>query len=160
MQMHKTFTCVISALLFIIIHISVSAQSSDSTTIQEARKAISASNAVYFQAFIKGDSSVFIDRYAEDCCIMSPNESAICGPDAALKFFRKAYYDYGLRDGRFITKEIFGIGKNYVAETGLWESYDINHLLMDEGKFLVLWKKTLKGWKMFRDSFSSNRKQL
>jgi ketosteroid isomerase-like protein len=29
---------------------------------------------------------------------------------------------------------------------------------MDEGKYLVLWKKTAKGWKMFRDSFSSNRK--
>jgi ketosteroid isomerase-like protein len=32
--------------------------------------------------------------------------------------------------------------------------------MFDDGKFLVLWKKTDKGWKMYRDSFSSNRAGL
>jgi ketosteroid isomerase-like protein len=37
------------------------------------------------------------------------------------------------------------------------ESRDAQNTLVDDGKYLVLWKKTDKGWKMFRDSFSSNR---
>ena len=91
---------------------------------------------------------------------MGPNAPAMCGPNAPLEFFRMAYHDFGLRNGKFITQEVFGVGDGYVAEVGLWQSFDINNVLTDDGKFLVLWKKTPKGWKMFRDSFSSNRAMM
>jgi ketosteroid isomerase-like protein len=60
--------------------------------LEEAKKAIEESNAIYFQAFIKGDSSIFIERYAKDCCMMPPNTVSMCGKNAALDFFRIAYY--------------------------------------------------------------------
>jgi len=126
--------------------------------VEEAKAAIAQSNAIYFTAFSKGDSSIFIDRYAEDCCIMPPGSPALCGPNAALDFFRIAYHDVHLRDGRFTTTAVYGNGIDYVTEEGLWQSYDAEGKLFDDGKFLVLWKKTPGGWKMFRDSFSSNRK--
>lgn len=132
-------------------------QNGEESSLEEARKAIAESNAIYFQAFVKGDSSIFIDRYADDCCIMPPGVPAMCDSDAALTFYRIAYYELGLRNGRFITKQVYGDGKDYVTEEGLWESYDAEGKMIDDGKFLVLWKKTPKGWKMFRDSFSSNR---
>jgi ketosteroid isomerase-like protein len=132
-------------------------QSNSGTNLEEAKKAIAESNDIYFQAFVKNDSSIFINRYAEDCCIMGPNAPALCGANAPLEFFKMAYNDFGLRNGKFITQEVFGVGDEYVAEVGLWQSFDANNNLMDDGKFLVLWKKTPKGWKMFRDSFSSNR---
>jgi len=125
--------------------------------LEEARKAIEESNAIYFQAFAKGDSQIFIDRYAEDACILPPNSPAMCGPAAALEFYKVAYNQFGLRSGKFITTQVYGLGDGYVAEEGLWQSFDSNNTLFDDGKFLVLWKKTPKGWKMFRDSFSSNR---
>jgi len=134
-----------------------SAQSEVKSDLDEARKAIAASNDIYFQAFAKGDSSIFIERYADDCCIMPPGAPAMCGPEAALKFFRIAYYGIGLRNGKFITTQVYGAGENFVVEEGLWQSFDANNTMFDDGKFLVLWKKTPKGWKMFRDSFSSNR---
>lgn len=127
------------------------------TNLEEARKAIAESNDIYFQAFVKGDSSIFIDRYSEDCCIMAPNAPALCGAEAALKFYRMAYHEFGLRNGKFITTEVYGSGDEYVTEEGFWQSFDANNVMIDDGKFLVLWKKTPKGWKMFRDSFSSNR---
>lgn len=133
-------------------------QSKAPSKLEEARKAIAASNSIYFQAFVKGDSSIFIDRYAADCCIMAPDMPAMCGPDAPLAFYRMAYNQFGLRNGKFITTQVYGDGENYVTEEGLWQSFDANNVLYDDGKFLVLWKKTPKGWKMFRDSFSSNRK--
>ena len=125
--------------------------------LKEAREAIARSNEIYFQAFVKGDSSIFIERYAADCCIMAPDLPAICGENAALHFFKIAYYHIGLRNGKFITTNIYGDGKEFVTEEGLWESFDANNIMFDNGKFLVLWKKTPAGWKMFRDSFSSNR---
>jgi ketosteroid isomerase-like protein len=132
-------------------------QSPNTANLEEAKKAIAESNDIYFQAFVKNDSSIFINRYAEDCCIMGPNAPAMCGANAALEFFKIAYNEFGLRNGKFITQEVFGVGDGYVAEVGLWQSFDANNTLVDDGKFLVLWKKTPKGWKMFRDSFSSNR---
>ena len=123
----------------------------------EVEKAILNSNAIYFQSFVKNDSLIFIQRYAEDACIMAPNAPKMCGRKAAADFFRIAYRDYGLRNGKFITTAIYGDGREYVTEEGLWQSFDDKGNLFDDGKFLVLWKKTNEGWKMFRDSFSSNR---
>lgn len=143
-----------SIILLIAIN-SVSCQKN--SNLLEAEQAIAASNAIYFQAFVKNDSSIFIDRYSKDCCIMAPGVPASCGSDAPLNFYRIAYNNYGLRNGKFITQEIYGDGSDFVTEVGLWQSFDENGLLYDDGKYLVLWKKTENGWKMFRDSFSSNR---
>jgi ketosteroid isomerase-like protein len=131
-------------------------QSTENSNLEEAKKAIAASNSIYFQAFVKGDSSIFINRYAKDCWIMPPNAQALCGANAPLEFFKIAYYKIGLRNGKFITTDVFGDGKEFVTEVGFWQSFDTNNKMFDNGKFLVLWKKTPEGWKMFRDSFSSD----
>ena len=132
-------------------------QSDFSNSLDEAKKAIAKSNEIYFQAFVKNDSSIFINRYAKDACIMAPNSPAFCGADAPLHFFKLAYNTFGLRNGKFITTQVYGVDENYIVEEGLWQSFDASNTLFDDGKFLVLWKKTPEGWKMFRDSFSSNR---
>ncbi|HTE01896.1 MAG TPA: hypothetical protein VK668_21555 [Mucilaginibacter sp.] len=124
----------------------------------EAKKAIAASNATYFTSFAKNDGSI-LNHYAEDACLLPPNSPVLCGRAAVAKFFKDGYETYGLRGGKFITKNIYGDGREYVTEEGLWQSFDAKGKLFDDGKFLVLWKKTKNGWKMFRDSFSSNRAQ-
>ncbi|HMJ70876.1 MAG TPA: hypothetical protein VK508_18365 [Cyclobacteriaceae bacterium] len=123
----------------------------------EAKAAIAESNAIYFESFVKNDPSIFVARYAKDGCIMAPNSPAMCGPEAAAAFFKGGYETYGLRNGKFITTAIYGDGKEFVTEEGFWQSFDAAGKLFDDGKFLVLWKKTSEGWKMYRDSFSSNR---
>jgi ketosteroid isomerase-like protein len=133
------------------------AQQTANANLEQAKKAIAASNEIYFQAFAKGDSSLIIDRYAKDCWIMAPNAPALCGVDAALDFYKIAYHRFGLRNGKFITVDVFGDGVEFVTEEGFWQLFDANNQLFDNGKFLVLWKKTPDGWKMFRDSFSSDR---
>ncbi|ASZ14993.1 DUF4440 domain-containing protein [Chitinophaga pendula] len=127
--------------------------------LEEARKAIAASNSIYFEAFAKNDSSVFIDRYAADACIMAPGAPVACGRAAILLFFQTAYRQIGLRNGRFITTNVYGNGNGFVTEEGRWESYNAANQLFDNGKFLVRWKKTDQGWKMYRDAFSSDRSQ-
>lgn len=125
----------------------------------EARDAIAKSNLCYWQAFVKGDSALFIDRYSTDACIMPPNAPAECGETAAQSFFRIAYTQMGIRNGKFITTEIYG-NDEFLTEYGLFELLDSGNKLIDNGKYLVLWKKTGNGWKMFRDCFSSNNPPL
>jgi ketosteroid isomerase-like protein len=148
---------VLTLLLMLMLSVT-GAMSQSKSELEEAKLAIAKSNAIYFDAFVKNDSSIFINRYAEDCCIMAPNAPAMCGKNVPLEFFKVAYNQIGLRGGKFITQEVFGAGDGYVAEVGLWQSFNKEGRLFDDGKFLVLWKKTPKGWKMFRDSFSSNHK--
>lgn len=121
----------------------------------EAKKAIAASNGIYFSSFIKNDANIFADSYADDCIILAPNSQSFKGRKGALEFF-KLGYDAGLRNGKFVTEAVYGDGAEYVTEQGRWQSIDDKGKVTDDGKFLVLWKKTPKGWKMFRDSFSSN----
>lgn len=147
-----------SVILFITIALTAQT-TTKKKNLEEAKKAIAASNAIYFESFAKNDSSIFINCYSEDACIMAPFAAQSCGRENAVKFFRTAYDNYGLRNGKFTTTAVYGDGDEYVTEEGLWQSVNAKDELFDNGKFLVLWKKTKDGWKMFRDSFSSNRKE-
>ena len=156
----KNMQCIWGLFLLTRISLSCNAQTTvESKNIDEAKRAIAESNAIYFTSFIKNDPSIFINCYAEDACIMAPLSPPLCGKESAAKFFRKSYDSYGMRNGRFITTAVYGDAINYVTEEGIWQSFNAKGELFDDGKFLVLWKKTNKGWKMFRDSFSSNRSQ-
>jgi ketosteroid isomerase-like protein len=146
------------AMLLIVLTFSLPSCSFEKATpnLDEVKKAIAVSNAVYFDAFVKNDPSIFINRYAQDACIMAPFAPQTCGRENATQFFRAAYDGYGMRNGKFITTAVYGEGNEYVTEEGLWQSFKAKGELFDDGKFLVLWKKTPEGWKMFRDAFSSN----
>jgi ketosteroid isomerase-like protein len=146
------------AIILLGISVMSFAQTPKNDPLAEVKQQIAESNAIYFDSFVKNDASIFADRYADDACIMAPFAPQTCGKENAVNFFRLAYDTIGLRNGKFITTAIYGNAKDYVTEEGLWQSFDANGKLFDDGKFLVLWKKTNKGWKMYRDSFSSNRK--
>jgi len=153
--MKKTF-CFIS-IQFILMFFNCQAQQTPNAGLKEAIKQIEESNWIYFQAFAKRDSSLFINCYTSDCWIMQPNSPTLCGPDAPLDFFRTGYNKTGIRGGKFISIDIFGNGEKFVTEEGFWQSFDANNKPLDSGKYLVLWKKTSDGWKRFRDTFNSDR---
>jgi ketosteroid isomerase-like protein len=147
----------VQIILILCMSLNCMAQPTNHSNLDEAKMAIASSNAIYFRAFAKGDSSLFIDRYAKDCWIMPPNAPTLCGINAPLEFFKTAYNKYGIRNGKFITIDVFGDGLEFVTEEGFWQSFDADNKMTDHGKFLVLWKKTEDGWKMYRNSFSSDR---
>lgn len=148
----KTYFCIVLALVW-----SAGACAQAFSGQGEVARSIAESHRLYFLAFSTGDSALFIDRYAKDCWIMPPNAAALCGEGAPLDLFREDYYLRGVRNGRFITTDIFGDTGEFVTEVGFFQLFDAGNKTIDNGKFLVLWKKTAAGWKMFRDSFSSDR---
>lgn len=146
----------ITALSFILYSCSTETDPESEAHLKEVRQAIAESNRIYFTSFSQNDPAIFTERYAEDACILVPGTSRICGQKACKDFFKTAYDRMGLRNGKFITTAVYGNGKHYATEEGVWQSFDANGKMFDDGKFLVLWKKTNRGWKMYRDSFSSN----
>jgi ketosteroid isomerase-like protein len=124
--------------------------------IKDVKKTISKINANYFHAFASGNSALFVDCYTQDCWIMPPNTPTLCGRDAPFDFFEEVYKKMGVRNGKFVTMAVYPNADGYVTEIGSFQLLDNNKRFIDEGKYLVLWKKTASGWKRFRDSFSSN----
>jgi len=120
--------------------------------LEEAKKAIAASNAIYSDLALKNDGSI-LTRYTEDACLLPPNSPPLCGREQILKFFKEGP---PVR-ANFKIVNVYGDGKEYVTEETLYELFDLSGKKVDDGKILVLWKKTKDGWKMHRDMFSSSR---
>lgn len=136
--------------------LTVNAQSKKSNVLlEDVKKIIAESNAIYFTAYHKNDASIFVNRYTKDACLLEPNKPLACGSEVIEQFFRSSY-ERGTRDGEFITTAVYGDAKEYVTEEGILKIYNGNGELTTKGKYLVLWKRTSQGWKMYRDSFSSD----
>ena len=128
------------------------AQSKKNLQLEEARKAIIASNAIYSDLANKNDGSI-LTRYTDDACLLPPNAAPVCGRDSILNFFKNGPKVHS----KFIIQHIYGDGNDFVTEESNYELFDLNYNKLDEGKVMVIWKKTKDGWKMHRDMFSSNR---
>lgn len=131
------------------------AQSQQHTSLDDAKKAIAKANAVHFSLFAKNDGSI-LSLYTEDACLLMPGAPAFCGREGLSKFF-DGVYAAGSRDGKIITLDVYGDGEEYVTEEGLTQVFDANGKMLGEGKYIVIWKKTKDGWKMFRDMFNSSQ---
>ena len=144
----KTFTISLSLLISVL---TSQAQSKENPLLEEAKKAIIASNAIYSDLALKNDGSI-LTRYTEDACLLPPNSPPLCGKENILKFFK----DGPPVSSKLTIINIYGDGKEYVTEETSYELFQDGKKI-DNGKILVLWKKTKDGWKMHRDMFSSNR---
>jgi ketosteroid isomerase-like protein len=149
--MKTIVTTLVCALTVISIH--TQAQSKHNANVEEARKDIAASNAIYQSLVTKHDGSI-LDLYADDAWLLPAHSPALKTREEKLAFFDEAYRS-GARTGTFTTLELFGDAKEYVTEIGIAKIYDGNSHLVADVHYMVLWKKTSKGWKMFRDMFSS-----
>jgi len=124
----------------------------DTTAILQA---LSKVNTDYGNAFAKADSSLLINAYASDACIMPANAPAMCGPLAFLTFY-KLGYKMGVRNIKFKTLALFGITRDFVTEQGVFDFQNSDGVSLGTGKYLVVWKQTPSGWKMYRDMFNND----
>ena len=131
---------------------AVQAQSKSERVLQETRKAIEASNAIYADLANKNDGSI-LSRYTDDACLFPPNAAPVCGKENLAGFFK----DGPKVHVKFTIQNLYGEGKDFVTEESYYEMTDLNGNKIDDGKVIVIWKKTAAGWKMYRDMFSSNR---
>jgi ketosteroid isomerase-like protein len=115
-------------------------------------------NEAYGNAFAKGDSSLLINSYTSDACIMPANTPAICGKAGLLAFY-KLVYKIGVRQIVFTTLGLYGLTSDYVTEQGSYDMKGVDGKSLGKGKYLVLWKQTPQGWKMYRDMFNSDAPQ-
>ena len=136
MKTNNTLSIIGLAFSLLLICGSVLAQTNP--IIAQAKKQIAAANATYFEGFAKNNPTLFTNHYTTDCWIMPPNEPSLCGPDAAQAFFKTAH-THGVRNGKLITIDVYGVSKDIVAEVGFFRLINAGNQQFDDGKCNALW---------------------
>lgn len=154
----KKFNVFIAICLLICLGRQVAAgQSRNKSKIDTAAilQALSKVNKDYGDAFAKADSSLLINAYVPDACILPANAPAMCGQDAFLTFYKMGY-KMGVRSIEFKTLALFGVTQDFVTEQGIFDFKNAEGKSLGKGKYLVVWKQTPLGWKMYRDMFNND----
>ena len=141
----------ILSLLLLTVACIIRAPSKTDQKLEAAKKAIAASNAIYSDLANRDDGSI-LSRYTDDACLLPPNAAPVCGRDKILQFFKGGPKVHSI----FKIQRVYGDGNEFVTEESYYELFDMNNKKIDDGKVIVIWKKTKEGWKMHRDMFSSN----
>jgi len=153
MKQKHLITAIASFILFFI-YTNCGAQTTSTSVIKNE---IGNINTLYFNLFAKNDLSI-VNLYTEDACLLAPNMPIISGRKALKRDFEDTFAAGKVKGVKFQTRNIYGGGKEYITEEGSWQVFDPSGKLLDDGKYLKLWKRTKFGWKIFRDSFNSNHK--
>lgn len=128
--------------------LSVAAHASDvSNAIEEV-------NAQFENGFAQSDAQMLADIYSDDGQLLPPNGPMISGRDDILAFWQGAL-DMKISGAELDTIELDELG-NTAIEVGVYKLMGEESQVVDEGKYLVIWKKISDKWKYHRDMWSSS----
>ncbi|WP_178133420.1 YybH family protein [Vineibacter terrae] len=109
-----------------------------------------------FVALINGDDvDAFAALYTEDALIMVPDHETLVGLAGAVQFARRAQ---ARRPARLalVTHEVGGSG-NMAWERGSSQWVAADGTVLDPGKYVVIWRRTNRGWQLHRDIMNADR---
>ena len=126
--------------------------SRDSTA--EARAGVEATNAQFMAAVSQGDAAGVAACYTEDTQLLPPNSEIVKGRKA-VQGFLQGFLDAVVKGIQLTSIEVEGHGDT-AHEVGAYTLTGENGQTIDEGKYIVIWKKVGDEWKLHRDIFNSN----
>ncbi len=114
---------------------------------------ITATNGSFVQSFNAGQADGVAALYTRDARLFTSDNDTMDGRAAIQEFWAVVYtLGNGARIER-TTEEVEGSG-DLAYEVGSYKIYNAGGETEHEGKYMVIWKKTLGGWKLHRDIFN------
>ena len=120
---------------------------------EEVKATIDSSNEQFGTAFAKGDSAVIVALYDEEAEVYPPNMKAFENRKD-MGSLATQIPKMGISNTRLEAKEVLG-GPDYAIEVGSYKMGDSTKDI-DNGKYIVIWKKEDGKWKMYRDIWNSD----
>ena len=118
------------------------------------RKEIAAANEDFSAAFEQQDAAALAALYTRGGQILPPNSDFVKGREA-IQGFWQAVMDMGIRRAELEIVEVEDRGKTAI-EVSEFTLYAEGDAVADKGKYIVIWKKRKKGWRLHRDIFNSS----
>lgn len=120
----------------------------------EDEAAIRAVDAQFVERFAAGDSAGLASLYTEDAQLLPPNADIVSGRSAIAAFWQAAM-EAGVKGAALETVEVLGLGE-MACEVGRYRLANAEGDILDQGKYIVIWKKTASGWQLHRDIWNSS----
>jgi ketosteroid isomerase-like protein len=133
------------------------AQGREHSKSDDVRKAIEHTEERFSSLFSIGDIRSLSELYTEDAQVMAPNTTTVNGR-AAIRSFWQSAREAGVKKLDVKTMETSGTGGDTTYETGTYVLYSGTGDVVDEGKYVVIWRRDGKSWYLYRDIWNSNRK--
>jgi len=144
MKIKSLFILLLTSVLFI----NCSTQPKDVTAeIVEANKD-------FIAAFNANDPIAMGQVYTENGKLFPANSLIVEGRDAIENFW-KGVFEMGITKGVLTTNYAEGFGETAIEE-GKYALYDSNENKLDEGKYIVIWKKVDGQWKYDKDIWNTS----
>ena len=122
----------------------------DSSQISEG---ISKTNEAFMSAVTNGDAAGVAAQYTDDAQLLPPNADLVIGKQE-IQNAMQGFIDSGINGIRLESTEIEGMG-DVAFEVGKY-TLSVDQQVVDNGKYIVIWKKDGEQWKLHRDIFNSN----
>ena len=122
------------------------------------RKAIEANLKTFVEEFNKGNAAAVAQLYAVDAKLLPPNDKIVEGRANIEKFWAGAT-SAGLKLTSLTPTTLTPAG-NLIIETGKYVSTIPGAggvTMTDEGKYVVVWRREGRNWKIIRDIFNSDK---
>ena len=116
---------------------------------------IQAADEQFAAAFAAGDAAAVAALYTDDGMLLPPNGDFVSGR-AAIQGFWRAVMGMGVASAKLTVVEAESIGDT-AWEVGRYNLYTAAGDAIDEGKYIVVWKRTEAGWRLHRDIWNSSR---
>ncbi len=127
------------------------------TEIIELKSSIESVNAQFAEAFARRDVAGIGRLYAVDAQAYPPGSAPVVGR-AAIQDMWKGLLSLPVGRIQLRTIEVDGNGET-AWEAGRYTLVGSNGSTVDDGKYIVLWKRDGDAWKLYRDMWSSDSPQ-
>ncbi len=116
--------------------------------------AIVAADEAFMSAFSQGSAGEVANLYTEDGQFLPPNGEFMTGRQQIQDTFQ-SLMDSGVKEVKLMALEVEGYG-NTASEVGKYILEGEGGQVIDQGKFVVIWRKEAGQWKLHRDIINSS----
>ena len=116
--------------------------------------AIESANERFMQAFAQGDAAGLASLYTEDGQLLPPGSETAYGWEA-IRAFWQAAMDGGITAAQLEIAEVEHHGDTAI-EVSRYILLGADEQVLDQGKYIVIWKRERGQWKLHRDIFNTS----
>lgn len=124
------------------------------TKSNDIQNTIAAANDKFMENFKSGDAASLAALYTEDGQVLPPNSDFVTGHEA-IQAFWQALMDMGIREAKLEILEVESHGDTAI-EVSKFTLLGEGKQMLNEGKYIVVWKQDQGQWKMHRDIFNTS----
>ena len=150
MKMNRIFLVLV--MIIVAVSVSLGQAKGNKAASSSVRNQIEAASKGFAEALGKGQTAKIADMYAEGARVMPPNGSMV-QERTKIQQFWQGFIDSGAKLS-LSTSDVEAQG-NVAIEIGTYEMISSDGK-RDSGKFVVVWRRHKKDWKLAVDIWNSN----